>query len=194
MDFTEIKQYVFTHTSARRYAHCLSTAKETQRLMQRYASQCYDPDSAYMVGLWHDVTRDWSDENLLLYCIKHNIAMEAEEYRHPMLLHGAVAAHVLTHYRTNVPECWTLAIRWHTIGSVTMGILGAALFVADYLEPLRTHLAPGEYQTLWCNDTLEEICLAVVQKHLAHLQERGKSSAGTTIELATYLGEGGVFT
>ena len=36
----------------------------------------------------------------------------------------------------SVKKKWQDAIRWHTLGSVKMGVLGAALYIADYIEPL----------------------------------------------------------
>lgn len=194
MDSTKIEHYVVTHTSSRRYAHCLSTAKETQELLRLYAPSFSDDEGAYITGLWHDVAREWSDIELFQYCLKHAVTMEDEEYLHPMLLHGPVAAHLLSFRYAQVPDIWKTAIRWHTIGSKTMGVLGAALFVADYMEPLRSHIQPEERTSLLQSETLEQLCACVVQRHLSHLEKRGKASALSTRELATFLGSGGVFT
>lgn len=193
MIYTHIDQYVVTHTSARRYAHCVSTAKETGMLLERYAPSYQDPVGTHVIGVWHDVAREWSDEDLLLYCLKHAIPMELEEQRFPMLLHGAVAADLLSHRYPDVPMSWKSAIRWHTIGSCDMGVLGAALFAADYMEPLRRHLVPGEREMLLESRSLEDLCRTIVDKHLRHLLEKGKTSALSTRRLETFLAEGGRF-
>lgn len=193
MDSTQIEQYVITHISSRRYAHCLSTAKETQRLIHRYVPGFLDLEGTYISGLWHDVTREWSDDSLLLYCLKHAIPMESVEYRYPMLLHGAVAAHKLSARYGHIPDTWKTAIRWHTIGSRSMGVLGAILYVADYMEPLRTHLEPGERAALLQNESLEQLCHSVVEKHISHLGQKGKPVAQSTLRLADFLEHGGTF-
>lgn len=162
-------------------------------LLERYAPTCQDSIGAYVVGLWHDVAREWSDQDLLLYCLKHAIPMEEEEHRFPMLLHGAVAADLLSHRYPDVPMSWKIAIRWHTIGSCDMGVLGAALFAADYMEPLRRHLVPGERSWLLESNSLEDLCRAIVEKHLQHLQKKGKTSALSTRRLQTFLTKGGRF-
>ncbi|WP_422481937.1 HD domain-containing protein [Pleomorphochaeta sp. DL1XJH-081] len=193
MDSTHIEQYVLSRISSRRYAHCLSTAIEMQRLIQRFSPDYQDLEGAYIAGIWHDIAREWNDSFLLQYCLKHAIIMESEEYRHPMLLHGAVAAHLLSVRLASVPETWKSAIRWHTIGSPAMGILGAILYIADYMEPLRTHLEEGERDTLLQCDTLEQICLSVVHRHLLHLESKGKTHAVSTMDLLDFLEQGGVF-
>jgi predicted HD superfamily hydrolase involved in NAD metabolism len=193
MDFTRIEHYVATQVSATRYSHCLSAARETIALLQRYVPGFTDFDSARLAGVWHDVARQWTDGELLSYAQEQGIPMEDEEVRYPMLLHGPVASRLLEQQMPQVDEAVKLAIRWHTIGSVAMGLLGAALFVADYMEPLRRHLHPGERDTLLESKSLEGICLRVVESHLAHLEHKGKEGAATTQALAVYLIGGGTF-
>ena len=194
MDFTRIERYVATQVSTRRFSHCISTARETISLLKRYAPDFTDFDSAYLAGVWHDVARQWTDDALLSYANAHGIPMEEEEVRYPMLLHGPVASQLVEQQWPQVNEAVKLAIRWHTIGSVEMGLLGATLFVADYMEPLRRHLHQGERENLLRSASLETICLRVVESHMAHLEEKGKESAATTQALAVYLIGGGVFT
>lgn len=182
MNCTELDQYVATQVSQKRLAHCRSTARQTQSLLNRFASDM-PKDAGWAVGIWHDVARQWSDGDLLAYCIKHRIDMEHEEQECPMLLHGAVAAHLLPCDHTP----WKVAIRWHTIGSERMGVLGAALYIADYLEPLRTHLTREERLYILGLDSLERMCLAIIDTHRGYLARKGKRMARSTEWLEQFL-------
>lgn len=147
-----------------------------------------------MIGLWHDVARQWSDESLLQYSQRHQLPMEPEERSCPMLLHGAVAAHLLSGALGEQHPDWELAIRWHTIGSCSMGAIGAALYIADYLEPLRTHLSTDERKTILSLPSMETMCLHIIGSHRTHLEHKGKTMAGSTEALERFLLSGGTFT
>jgi HD superfamily phosphohydrolase YqeK len=78
-------------------------------------------------GRWHDALRDAS-----LEILRQSVA---EPYP-DTVLHGPAAAIRLEgegEERRDVLE----AIRWHTLGNPEWGMVGRALFMADYLEPGR---------------------------------------------------------
>lgn len=144
--------------------------------------------------MWHDITREWSDNDLLAYSISHGIGMEEEEIACPMLLHGAVASRLLRQF---VPDCdptWELAVRWHTLGSDTMGRLGAALYIADYLEPLRSHLVREQRYAIIRLSSLEQMCSRIIEVHHGYLGRKGKVMARSTASLERFLEAGGRFT
>mgnify|MGYP001107947620 CR=1 FL=1 len=194
MDYTHIEEYVASQVSKRRYNHCISTASEAQMLLERYKPYLELSDDAYLAGLWHDSCREWQDVALLAYCDQHELAFSCLERRFPMLLHGLVASETIRAYVPQVSTAVCLAIRWHTLGSKDMGVLGAAIYAADYMEPLRAHLGKGEREELLCSDTLESLCLAIITRHLDHVSRRDKKPAESTLDLADFLVKGGQFT
>ncbi|HHU88788.1 MAG: bis(5'-nucleosyl)-tetraphosphatase (symmetrical) YqeK [Sphaerochaetaceae bacterium] len=189
MDFILLKEYLTQNLSQERLNHLYSTAKETQFLLERYLPEC-PSNEGYLAGLWHDAAREWVPSELLSYSLNKGIVAEEIELKNPHLLHGAVAAHLLKEMGS-VEERVLRAIRWHTLGSVEMGALGAALYVADYIEPNRKFINPSDRLALLESATLEGLCLKVVGIHQAYFERRGRPMAPTTIELAHYLEEGG---
>ncbi len=192
MDYIELDQYVSKHVCEKRLAHCRSTASQAEALSTRF-EPTREGTAGRVIGLWHDVAREWGEPQLLDYCLSNNVDMEPEETRHPMLLHGAVGAHLLLSFVPGTEDAWRTAIRWHTLGSPDMGFLGAVLFVADYLEPLRTYLDEETRTELLGMDSLEEICLEVAQRQVLHIRQGGKTPASSTLALAEFLRKGGSF-
>jgi HD superfamily phosphohydrolase YqeK len=102
-------------------------------LLDEWAAQlCLPPDQArawHDAGRYHDALRD-APEPLL-----HELAGDTPGYAVEML-HGPAAAERLRRdgeTRTDLLD----AIRYHTVGSADWGLLGRALYMADYLEPGR---------------------------------------------------------
>jgi HD superfamily phosphohydrolase YqeK len=193
MDYTPIEVIVNSTLSPKRLRHSKSTAAQARELMTRFSTDPHEIDSAFAVGLWHDMAREWSDDALLSYCLYHKLAMEPEELAQPMLLHGLVASALLPDTMAESSPSWNLAVRWHTLGSRTMGILGAVLYIADFLEPTRTHLDAGERKALLESHTLEEMCIRILCNQDCFLRGKGIPTAHTTSSLMEFLLAGGRF-
>jgi len=194
MDCIKLEQYIASYVGDKqRIRHLYATAWQTKELVDRFVPSV-DPEMGYLVGLWHDVAREWEDDALLAFCKTHAIAMKEEERKYPLLLHGPVAAYLLEEVLLEkVPLACQVAIRWHTLGSTTMGRLGAALYIADYVEPLRNYLTLQQRQELLAKDSLEQLCLQVVLNHKDHLRDRGKKMATSTSALLDFLEMGEEF-
>ncbi|NLV83405.1 MAG: hypothetical protein GXY60_02455 [Spirochaetales bacterium] len=191
MDFTVIEQQIVQAVSAKRLRHCTATALVARSLAERFPNRAVDTDEAYLVGLWHDIAREWTDDALYAFCIDHTIEMEQEEAACPMLLHGAVAGRLLMSMLPGVRQTLQVAIRWHTLGSVFMGALGAVLFIADYIEPNRRYIDDQKREYILGKPTLEAMCLAVIEmteEYFLHCHQR--KLAHTTARLQTYLQQG----
>jgi 2-amino-4-hydroxy-6-hydroxymethyldihydropteridine diphosphokinase len=97
-------------------------------------------------ALLHDALRD-ADEAMLRPLAGENAALP------PALWHGPAAAALAA--RHGERDAGVLAaVRWHTLGSPDWDAAGQALYLADYLEPGRSHDAgrdalvarvPGEF-------------------------------------------------
>jgi len=192
MDYTHLNAFIKQSLPDARYAHCISTAEQTATLLKRFGKQ-KELQEAYLVGLWHDVARHWSNDKLLEYAQQHALEPLAEEKEDPMLLHGAVAATMLKAMDPTVANRCLVAIRWHTLGSSRMGLLGCCLYIADYIEPLRAHVTKMFRQNLLALDTVEQMCLRLITQHASYLASKGKKMAQTTRELKQFLLDGGEF-
>lgn len=193
MNSTELEHALAERVSLKRLAHCRSTARQTLSLIRRFCPEI-PQEAALVTGLWHDAARELDDEALLSFCEARGMAMEEEERADPMLLHGAVAAVELADLYQGCTHAWQLAVRWHTLGSIDMGRLGAALYVADYVEPLRSHLTRQQRLAIVGLSSLEQMCLRIIQEHRAYLARKGKVMARSTARLEQFLADGGRFT
>lgn len=195
IDYTELEQYVATQVKPSRFSHCQSCAKTMKWLLEQFPYACasdpYGSDAGLYIGLWHDVARGWSDAALLAYCEEHRLAMEPEEARQPMLLHGTVAADLMDTKLPDCPRSWKAAVRWHTLGDVSMGPLGLAMYIVDYLEPLRKHITQEHRVQLLELPTMEAMAMRIIEDQSAYFAQNGISQAGCTQRLYEYMRDGG---
>ncbi|AEC02222.1 metal-dependent phosphohydrolase [Parasphaerochaeta coccoides] len=195
IDFTELENYVTTHLTSRRAVHSINCGRTMERIFKIFPGLVddYGIQAAMCIGLMHDIAREWQTENLTAYVREHHISTEAEEDASPVLLHAPVGAHLSLGLIPDFPDTWATAIRWHTLGSVSMGRLGAALFIADYLEPLRTYITNKEREDFLSLPSLENIVLALILRDDAWHKAKGIVPAGVTSELREFLEQGGYF-
>lgn len=87
-------------------------------------------------GVLHDAMRDATEADL------RGITGDQES---PLgLLHGPAAAIMLEKSGENRSDVLD-AVRYHTVGNVRWGIVGRALFMADFLEPGRKFMKKDRY-------------------------------------------------
>ncbi|MGN0243885.1 MAG: bis(5'-nucleosyl)-tetraphosphatase (symmetrical) YqeK [Lachnospiraceae bacterium] len=98
-------------------------------------------EQAALAGLLHDCAKQYSDEELLAYAKEKKVEISESEWAMPQLLHAKCGA-VLAREKYGVTDSEILdAIRTHTTGCPDMTRLQQIVYVADYLEPNRMHVA-----------------------------------------------------
>lgn len=190
MDYTVLCKVVSSMEKESRYQHSLGVAEVASTLLDRFIG---DPVPGLYTGIFHDAYRYLDGPELLSISEKAGIDICPEERANPMLLHGAVAAINFTSVAGDCPESWLRAMRHHTLGAKDMGIIGAALYIADYSEPGRKHITNEERARIYTKRTLEEMVLAVLYRERKYSAEIGRTMAERTIELTDFLEEGGRF-
>jgi len=170
--------------SEARVLHSKETAATSLSLVSQFGEQL-DRGLCSRTALLHDIAREWTDDDLLLYAKNHHLALEKEEEGDPVLLHAPVGSHLLMEKGYESSLC--LAVRYHTLGSVHMGRLGLVLFIADYIEPGRKHLSDRIRKELRDLPSLEMICLEILRMQGLYLQSKGKETARCSEELKRYL-------
>ena len=187
IDCTAIEGRIRKSESNHRFTHSVSVGLTNIRLSHMFG-ETMDDDELYACGLLHDICREWPGEELVEYATTHKVHLEPEEWTQNQLLHGPIAACLLG--EEGYPSYLTLAIRWHTLGSVHMGRMGLVLFISDYLEPLRTHITDKERGCLFDHDSLEEVALAILLLQDQYFLEKGRANAHVTTLLENWLKEG----
>ncbi|HNZ49129.1 MAG TPA: HD domain-containing protein [Candidatus Hydrogenedentes bacterium] len=91
---------------------------------------------AVVAALFHDFYRDCAPEAMLQDARQLRISMSDCQLEEPLLLHGPLAAEWCRR-ELEISEAVYEAIYWHTTGRPGLGLLGQALYVADFAEPSR---------------------------------------------------------
>ncbi len=176
---SQVDSYLKSTLSGHRYDHSLSTARTCRKLAEQFG---YDGNLAFFIGLVHDVSREYPDQELIAWAAKDNKPVSPLYKASPMLLHGRAGAEVLRE-KFGIDDPVILdAVRVHTTGDAGMTPMGKILFVADYTEPERKHLTP-EFMKSIENLDLDGMVYAVLMGTLNHLADKGKAVAPEALAL-----------
>lgn len=93
-------------------------------------------DEAVTAGLLHDFCRNLNKVDMLEKARGFRLPTSESQMEKPSLLHGPVAAETCRR-EFGISDAVYEAIYWHTTGRPGLGILGQALYVADFAEPSR---------------------------------------------------------
>jgi predicted HD superfamily hydrolase involved in NAD metabolism len=186
--YTGLEGEVRALMSEKRFLHSLGTAQTCVSLNAQYGENL-DEDECYRCGLLHDLVREWPDAKLKGYASEHQLPLEPEEQNIPMLLHGPVAADILRQKGYDASLC--TAVRYHTLGNKSMGRLGLILFIADFIEPGRTHITEEQRVSLLGEEGLEDVCCSLLSMQDSYFASKGKRTALSSQVLWRFLEEGG---
>lgn len=172
--------------SPARYQHCLSVARFAWSLAHRWGAP---PMAAYLAGLLHDMARELPPTDLLRHARAHGLPVTSLEERHPVLLHGAVAA-VLAKEKYGIAEAAVLAaMAKHTVGDAVMSPLDQVVFLADKIEPLRDYGAAPNLRALAFTDLGQALLLAI-EEEIAYHQARNYEIDRRTLAMREILADG----
>ena len=132
MDYTKIKNRLEENLTSERYQHTLGTADCAKELALLYGE---NPEKAYLAGLLHDCAKCFSTEKLLKIIDDENLDVDITEKQNYKTLHAPVSAYV-AEKEFDVTDSEILsAIRWHTLGKLSMTNFEKIIFIADKIEP-----------------------------------------------------------
>ena len=135
-DIDFLKRAVREYYTEKRYAHALSVETEAIRL-----GQAFLPDrinSLRAAALLHDITKKYNYEKQLQCCADFGIILNNPVS--PEILHAVTGASVAERDFPAYTDTDILnGIRWHTTGRWGMTVFESIIFLADYIEPLRTY-------------------------------------------------------
>ena len=126
-------------------------------------------------GVLHDALRDASEAEL------RQITGDEES---PLgLLHGPAAAITLEQHGEKRADLLD-AVRYHTVGSVRWGVVGRALYMADFLEPGRKFMRQDRYfLALQVPTSFETVFRQVVRMRLEWTVREGNHIFPETVTL-----------
>jgi predicted HD superfamily hydrolase involved in NAD metabolism len=118
----------------KRFIHSLNVADTAKKLAGR---NNIPEEKAEIAGLLHDISRFYSNKQLLKQGISRGLNIDACERRNPKLLHSYISARIAAEKFAIKDKEIISAIEKHTTGDSNMSSLDKIIYVADYIEPSR---------------------------------------------------------
>lgn len=127
----KLKKYV----DEDRYVHTLGVMYTAAALAMRYGE---DLEKAQVAGLLHDCAKCIPNEKKLKLCRQNEIPISEVEEKSPFLLHAVLGAYLAREKYEIKDQDILNAIACHTTGKPDMSLLEKIIFIADYIEPMRS--------------------------------------------------------
>ncbi len=143
VSISTLEQEIKNTLSPFRFQHSLGVMKKAEELATVYQ---VDVEIAKLTGLAHDIAKEMSDQELLLFAKTHHLDIDPVELAKPTLLHGKVGA-IIVGEKYNFTKEMQDAICFHTTGRKDMTMLDKIIYVADKIEDNRQKV-PDELKKL----------------------------------------------
>ncbi|HYE12688.1 MAG TPA: bis(5'-nucleosyl)-tetraphosphatase (symmetrical) YqeK [Patescibacteria group bacterium] len=135
LDLNLIKDCLKSSISSKRYLHSTNVSLTSAKLAEFYG---FDAEKASIAGLVHDCARELGMEELLNCLAEEGIEADALTLGVKELLHGPAAVHICRKMFGIEDEEILAAVRYHTTGRENMSSLEKIVYLADFIEPLRS--------------------------------------------------------
>ena len=164
--------------SRKRYEHIQRVSRTCVALAEHFGVK---KNEARLVGLAHDMVREWPDKKMLKLVKDAGYKPKTMEKRRPLLLHGRCAAILLQRDFGVKNSSIFRALEDHTLGREGMDMLGILLYVSDYIEPGRKYVTK-KFRNQVLALSPWEMVLAVNK----HAKKRQKKISPLTRQLNSY--------
>ena len=155
MNFDSYKSIIRDLLDDYRYNHSLCVAEEAKRLAILYNE---DIENAYLAGLLHDITKNFTiDEHLNIFS-KFDIILSDVEKKSIPIWHGISASAYVKHILGINEEKIISAIRYHTTAKSNMSLFEKLIYLADYTSADRNYPDVDVMRRL-VNESIEEAML-----------------------------------
>lgn len=163
----KIKKDLQKNLSEKRYKHTISVAETAFYLAEKYK---HNKEDAYLAGLLHDYTKEYSNEENLKIIKKEFPGEEIVSI--PKAWHGYTASVVVVgKYQINNLKILN-AIKYHTLGHFEMDEFAKLIYIADYIEPLRPNIDFVQYDKLISQNSLKELFKKIFLENYEHLKKK----------------------
>lgn len=183
--YQEYEQMMQEVLPPKRFAHSRGVAYTAGALAMCYGEDMY---LAMVAGILHDCAKPYTDAELIAYCKRNDIHVSDVELQIPHLLHGKYGA-FLAHSKYGIEDQRILdAIEFHTMGREEMSVLEKIIFIADYIEPTRTHEPDPPLSEIrrQAFEDLDRCIVTIIRCVLAYLSREGWLIGEETIQTLRY--------
>ncbi len=145
------------------------TLRVTDMAMALAKANNLSVEKAEIAGLFHDLAKNLSDEELAIYINNHHIEVDEIVRRNLYLSHGMVAADIAKREYGVEDEEIIEAIYFHTIGRSQLRPLAKLIYVADYIEPNRDFEGVEAIRRVALSGDLDQALLMAINSQLIFL-------------------------
>jgi nicotinate-nucleotide adenylyltransferase len=177
---TALYEYVKVHLSLPRFLHSIRTAETAVELCRRYGLSL---EEAYVSGIAHDMAREIGTAQGIQLAREDSLALLEEELLRPVLLHGRAAAVLLQTLWGEKRETVLNAVRWHTQGHPDMGAIGKVLYIADFIEPGRSHITEEFRANILRLESLDGMLKKILEAQFSYLREKQVEISAYALQL-----------
>ncbi len=157
--------------SEARFRHSLNVADMCVKIAKRWGA---DEDTAYRMGLLHDIAKDIDKCVALKMCDELEANLDNIERTMPQLIHPKLGAELVKCYFNIKEGIITSAIRCHTVGKIGMNVYDKILFVADMCEEGRNFEGVEDIRKTAFND-LDKAVVMCIDSTIAFTKRRRMS-------------------
>ena len=183
MQFEEMEQKLKNSLKKSRYIHTQGVVATARQLAKLHH---YNEEKAAIAALLHDCAKYMPDEERVAYCESHGMDVNDAERKNLPLLHAKCGA-IMVEEEYGIENQEILhAIKVHTTGEPGMNLLDQIIFVADYIEPNRTHAPNLDMLRDLAKTDLARTTAVILSDTLKYLQKTGRTIDDTTQEAYDY--------
>lgn len=129
-------------------------------------------EDAAAAGLLHDLCKPLKRDAMIAAAEDFGITINETQRDNPALLHGPVAAETAKRELGVESSAVYEAIYYHTTGKPGLGLVGQALYFADFSEPSRTYAGSNEARALLRTEGFVKALLYAADAKLKHVQTK----------------------
>lgn len=125
----KIKNDLKNNLSQFRYEHSIRVAESARSLAEHYN---INAEKAYIAGLVHDIAKEFSSEENEKWVEKYKLPKELLAPKFKDIIHADIGAVVVKELYGFDDEICN-AIKYHTVGNISMSLFDKVIFVADII-------------------------------------------------------------
>ena len=183
---TRAKAFMEENMKPSRRRHTEGVVDTAVRLACRFGA---DPEKAELAAWFHDLVRNVDPK--ALDGLVRELGLDGRYLGNVNLAHGKVAAALMRRDYGIADEDVLNAVAFHTTGRAGMSLLEKVVFLADVIEPGRSHPSVEENRRI-AERSLDEGCLFAMNHTIDYVNSRGEHLDPDTLAAARDLaGRGG---
>jgi len=176
----EARDLLRERVSADTFGHCERVAETAARIATAYG---VDVVQARLAGLLHDWSKEAAGAELVARARRNNLPVTEADLSVPYLLHAPVGALEVRESLPWLDEGVLGAIAAHTCGASQMSDLDMVVYVADAIEPGRTHDGVKALRGAIGSVPLRELFARTYSASFRHLIEKRRCVHPVTTEV-----------